>query len=127
LYQAIRTNFIVALVISVIIGGGTLLMMHPSTYLASRPGARPPVGLALFVAFQVGMWFYSYRNDEGCVEAACTGVILFAPVIASLLVGEVTDEPVRYGAVVVFGYLSLSHLAYAVANWMKSRKSWLDL
>ncbi len=48
------------------------------------------------------------------------------PVIASLLIPEVSDQPLSRTVVLVFAYLALSHFAYAIANWNQSRQSWLD-
>jgi hypothetical protein len=84
------------------------------------------VGLALFLAYQVGMWFYAYRDDEGHIGAAVAGLGLAGPAIAALILPEMTDEPLPLSAVFLFGYLSLSHFAYAIANWNLRRASWLD-
>jgi hypothetical protein len=73
------------------------------------------------------MWFYSYRNDEGYVAAAVTGLVLSEPAIASVISPEVTDQPLSLRVVLLFFYLSFSNFGYAIANWARSRRSWLDL
>jgi hypothetical protein len=101
--------------------------MHPSTYLDTHPGSAAPIGLAIFTAYQIGMWFYSYKNDAGYGAAALAGLALSEPAIASVFIPQVTDQRLDTGVLVVFCYLALSHFAYAIANWKQSTRSWLDL
>jgi hypothetical protein len=108
--------------------GGTIALfsIHPSSYLKEHPTGRGPAGLATFIAFQIGIWFYAYRDNEGYSYAALAGAGLLVPVIASLLIPEVSDQRLSLTVVLVFAYLSLSHFAYAIANWNQSRRTWLD-
>jgi hypothetical protein len=111
----------------VLVYGSALVSLHPSHYVADHPGARAPVGLALFVAYEIAVWFMYYRNDEGYLSAACTGFLLLAPAVAELLVPQVTDRRTDMWVVLVSIYLSGSHFSYAIANWRKVHQSWLDL
>ncbi len=115
-----------AWLITVIGGTIALFTIHPSTYLQDHRSGRGPAGLATFIVFQIGMWFYADRDDEGYSYAALAGTGLLVPVIASLLIPEVSDQPLSRAVVLVFAYLALSHFAYAMANWNQSRQSWLD-
>ena len=104
-----------------------MLSLHPSTYLANNPGARAPIGLALLVAYELGMWFLYYRSDEGYQPALIMGFWLVVPAFAAILMPQLTDQPIDKWAVLISIYLSGSHFAYAIANWRKSQRSWLDL
>lgn len=88
---------------------------------------RALVGLALFLCYELGLWFYAYRNEEGQVAAAAVGLLLFARIVAIVLVPEVAGGKVNWVAATVFLYLSGSHFAYALWGWSLRRKSLLDL
>lgn len=121
-----RLNFLLALVISLILGVCLLFSLDPQPYFETPLGYKGLVGATLFVPFQIGMWFRYYRNDEGYVPAAATGVALSAPAIASLFIPQITGQHLAAQVVLLSLYLSLSNLAYALANWAKSRRTWLD-
>ena len=107
--------------------GIVLVSLQPSTYLAERPGAQAPVGLALFIAYEIGMWFLYYRNDEGYTSATAAGFLLASPAVAAILLPQVVDRPLDIWVVLISVYLASSHFAYAIANWRKAHQSWLDL
>jgi len=123
---AIRWNFVAAVWITIAVAAA-LFSMSPSMVGGDKPMSRAPVGLALFLCYELGMWFYAYRNDEGLVAAATVGLFLFSPVIAIMLVPEVAGGKVDFAAAIGFLYLSASHFAYALWGWSLRRKSLLDL
>lgn len=103
-----------------------LFSYHPATYYQHHLSSRGPTGIAIFVVFQVGLWFYAYRDDEGYYWAAATGLACTVPLIAVLFLPEVTDERLPVSLLLLFCYLSFSYFAYAIASWNRSRRSWLD-
>jgi len=115
-----------ALVLTVVSGCALLFSLRPATYLAANAGPRAPFGLAVFIAYEVGMWFYAYRNDEGYAAAALAGLGLSAPAVASLFIPQVSDQPLQLDVLLLSLYLAISHFAYAIANWRMATKSWLD-
>jgi len=125
--RIIRANFVAAVCLTVGLMLMLLFTLHPSSYLASTPGRRAPVGLAVFSAFEIAMWFYAWRHEEGYTAAAMSGLVLVTPVVALLLMPEVTDVPQPRLSMLVLGYLSLSHFAYAFSNWRELAKGPLDL
>ena len=95
------------------------------THMGLGRGMRSgPIGIVIFVVFQVAMWFYAYKNEEGIGAATITGFSLFILVVPQLLIPQVTDQPINMTIIIVFSYLGLSHLAYAIALWRMSKQSW---
>jgi hypothetical protein len=125
--RIIRVNFVTAVCLTVGLMLIALFILHPSTYLASTPGQRAPFGVAVFSAFEIAMWFYAWRHEEGYTAAAMSGFVLVTPVVALLLMPEVTDVPQPRLSMLFLGYLSLSHFAYAFSNWRELAKGPLDL
>ena len=103
-----------------------LLQLHPATYLENNSGARPPVGLVLLIVAEIGFWFYAFKDDEGYEQAALIGLALMGPAIALLLIPEVIGTRLNVPATGYFGYLSISHLMYAFANWRRHSRSIYD-
>jgi hypothetical protein len=81
----------------------------------------------VFSAFEIAMWFYAWRHEEGYTAAAMSGLVLVTPVVALLLMPEVTDVPQPRLALPFLGYLSVSHFAYAFSHWRELAKGPLDL
>jgi hypothetical protein len=125
--RIIRVNFVAAVCLTVGLMLMALFTLHPSTYLASTPGRRAPVGLAVFSAYEIAMWFYAWRHEEGYTAAAMSGLVLVTPVVALLLMPELTDVPQLRLYMLFLGYLSHSHFAYAFSNWRELPKGPLDL
>lgn len=83
------------------------------------------MGLVYLLVFQVTMWFYAYKNEEGSIAAILVGFIFLRLVIQESLIPQVTDLPINTKAIIMYLYFGLSHLAYAIAIWNMSRPSWL--
>jgi hypothetical protein len=118
---------VIAVCCTVVVAAVSLFSLHPATYLTNNVGARAPVGRALFLAYEIGMWFYAWKELEGYSAAAISGAVLAAPAVALVLIPEVTDQSPNVFGIVFLSYLSLSHFLYAFSNWRKLMKAPLDL
>ena len=125
-YRVIRINFVVAVWLTVVTGVVALATLHPSTYLQEHPGSQAPIGAALLVLYEVAMWFYAFKDDEGRGAAARVGLVLAGPAVALVFIPQVTDLRFDWLGFLYFSYLSVSHFTYAIANWNRHNKSWLD-
>ena len=111
----IRWNFPVAVFLTVALCVMFLVTFDSSTGgYAGRSDARVLANVALLAFFETTSWFLWYRHDQGRVAAASAGLALLPPVIAGLLLPQVTGDAVAGWPRYVLAYLSASHLLWAV-------------
>jgi predicted membrane chloride channel (bestrophin family) len=70
------------------------------------------------------MYTFYYRTDEGEGFAVLIGFLALTNVITSLLIPQVTDQPVNMTSIVLSLYFGLSNWAYAYASYYMSKQSW---
>lgn len=116
-------NFLAALATGIALATYMLVTFGATPYV----GLRAPVGPALYVAFQVCMWFIAYRHREGHGAAAASGVILMSPLVTSLIAPDMRGRDLDVGLTAFLAWLALSHFAYAVSGWRLRPRSPLDL
>ena len=111
----VRWNFVVAVWLTVALCVAILVTLDPSALVPPQTAARAATGVAVLAFFEVALWFAYFRHEQGRVAAAAIGIGLLQPVIAATLLPQVNGEPMNVVTIQLYGYLSASHLAWALA------------